>query len=1138
MVKSEEDVWPRLALGGGMTKMLSDTVHVARRFMRSIRVDTDLNDPAALEGFICSQSATDALLVMGKHREATSHGAFTWTGPYGSGKSSLAVALSALLAGPYETAATLFASSNSGDASEVLRLFRPTDKPWSIVPVVGQRADAAKVLQSAIEAEFDQGVLAPRSSKENFSAWLDRVAREIPSEGLVLIIDEMGKFLEHSASQSGDIFVFQEIAEIAARSRGRLIVVGILHQAFDEYAHRMSRAARDEWLKIQGRFLDISISLAGEEQIDLISRAIESSGKPQATGRAAQIVAKTIRGARSGPIEPLEERLSACWPLHPIVAALLGPISRRRFGQSQRSIFGFLTSAEPFGFQEFLNTTPQDVALYSPEQLWNYLRSNLEPAILASTDGHRWSTAVDAVERCETRGGTATHLSVLKAIALIDLFKDRSGLLPTPEIAATCADLDEATFNSIIEDLSRWSVIVFRKHAGAFAIYAGSDFDIEQAVEIARQAGVDIDYRQLARQASMQPILAKRHYETTGALRWFEIDFAPLHEAEERILAYRPAAGAAGLFLLLVSAHNETEEEARKTIKKLATSIGERLIVVGWTNDSFRLRDMATELIALEQIRSNRPELEGDAVARREIDARISRLSADLEDRLGETIEMVDWRLPAGVYLNTHSHLPGPAALTVLASKLADWHYPKSPHIRNELVNRTRPSSNAAAAIRALMKAMVEETGEPRLGIEGYPAEAGLFASLLESTGLYAPDGEGGFQFRRPAMGDTHRLYPLWEAGEDLLRDSAKGCRLSELFELWRAPPFGVRNGLLSILSVAFLLTHASRAAIYLDEVFRPHLDSFLIDRILQDPSAVRIRLVELSDLDGHLISALAQRFSTDDVLVAPSALDVARSLVKCIRDLPSWALRTTTISKPALALRTLALNSHDPNQLLFEDLPRAVGGESGIKGEPLARAVDAARLELLTSYPKMLESLAETLLAELRFKGAEAGEYGPLNRRAANVRGLSGNFRLDALATRLSTFEGKLEEIEGVASLAANKPSRDWVDRDIDAAKMELAALAQEFLRAEGFAHLKGRTNERVTMVVYMSDPSYPAPISSEIQLDSLERREAEELSKKLAELISKEGAAGNVALGALAKLGLSLNAEKLTMEPKGARA
>ena len=40
--------------------------------------------------------------------------------------------------------------------------------------------------------------------------------------------------------------------------------------------------------------------------------------------------------------------------MHPIVSSLLGPISRRRFGQNQRSIFGFLNSSEPLGFQDFL----------------------------------------------------------------------------------------------------------------------------------------------------------------------------------------------------------------------------------------------------------------------------------------------------------------------------------------------------------------------------------------------------------------------------------------------------------------------------------------------------------------------------------------------------------------------------------------------------------------------------------------------------------------------------------------------------------------------------------------------------------------------------------------------------------------
>src|SRR6266850_7837818 len=76
---------------------LADRVHVARRFQRSVRIDTDLHDPKALEGFVCPKSSANVLLTMAQHVTETGQGAFTWTGPYGSGKSSLVVALSAVL---------------------------------------------------------------------------------------------------------------------------------------------------------------------------------------------------------------------------------------------------------------------------------------------------------------------------------------------------------------------------------------------------------------------------------------------------------------------------------------------------------------------------------------------------------------------------------------------------------------------------------------------------------------------------------------------------------------------------------------------------------------------------------------------------------------------------------------------------------------------------------------------------------------------------------------------------------------------------------------------------------------------------------------------------------------------------------
>ena len=93
--------------------------------------------------------------------------------------------------------------------------------------------------------------------------------------GLFFLSTRWASFSKPLAQDGSDIYVLQQLAEAASRSNGRFLVVGVLHQAFDEYAHRLSHEMRDEWAKIQGRFIDLVVNTAGEEQIDLISRAIE-----------------------------------------------------------------------------------------------------------------------------------------------------------------------------------------------------------------------------------------------------------------------------------------------------------------------------------------------------------------------------------------------------------------------------------------------------------------------------------------------------------------------------------------------------------------------------------------------------------------------------------------------------------------------------------------------------------------------------------------------------------------------------------------------------------------------------------------------------------------------------------------------
>ena len=56
---------------------------------------------------------------------------------------------------------------------------------------------------------------------------------------------------------------------------------------------------------------------------------------------------------------------------------------------------------------------------------------------MASPDGHRWATAVDALERCHAQGGDDLHRHILEAVALVDLFRERSGLAPSLNLLET-----------------------------------------------------------------------------------------------------------------------------------------------------------------------------------------------------------------------------------------------------------------------------------------------------------------------------------------------------------------------------------------------------------------------------------------------------------------------------------------------------------------------------------------------------------------------------------------------------------------------------------------------------------------------------------------------------------------------------
>lgn len=1093
---------------------LSAFVQISRQYQRSIRVDADIGRADALSGYIYHATAASVVDGMCNQLSGTNQRCFTWTGPFGGGKSSLAVALASALHHDKNLRAKAREALGLDSKPAFDKAF-PVRKGWLLVPAVGRRGSVVTELHASLRRAQGRNVDGrSKATTQSLIAELLDEAKSRPQDGALVVIDEMGKFLEASALGSGDdVYFFQELAEAAARCEGRLVVVGVLHQSFAQYSARLGIDSRDDWAKIQGRYVDLPFVAASDEVVELIGRAIEADERPPWMGEASKTIAEAIRSRRPAVGQNFGKALEACWPLHPAMAALLGPISKRQFGQNERSTFGFLSSVEPHGFRSYLNSTSKNEASwYRPSDYWDYLRSNLEPAILASPDGHRWSQAVEAVERAEAKTGDALLVSMIKNIAVIDLFRNGSGLAADAAvIGALFYDKTRVELDAALQSLSSLKVALFKSYTGAWSVFEGSDFDIDAAIAQALAASPGVDYARLAQLMGLHPVVAKRHYHETGSMRWMELSLCSIEQAEKIAANYQPKKGEFGAFILALPSKGMSQRAA--SLRAAACSkLRPWPVIVGIPANHARIADLSAELVALEQVKE-RHELSGDAVARREVYARLAATRADLEDQLQAAVSRAKW------HKGEHQIVVFGEKLSPEASTLADDLFSHSPPVWSELVNRDSVSSNSVKARRELLHAMIKAEGQEALGFEGYPAERGLYETLLRSSELHRQDASGTWRCIPPGDGFAEGFAPLWKATRALFSDADARVGAHEIYALWQAPPFGMKLGIQPVILAAFLLAHKANVAVYKDGMFVPRLTDFDIDECLQDPDRFSLRWVAINEDKSRILEGISKLLTEiGETSGAAEPLEAARGLVAMVFNLPEWARRTSRLGRTAREMRDMLLKATDPHKVLFVDLASLLGA---LDGKAYVKALRAPLQELAGAYGKMLAEVEVKMLEAL---DASRDDLESLRERAKSVSGISGDFQMDGFATRLANFDGSRSSLEGILSLAAEKPPRDWVDRHIDAAILELAKFARRFREAEAFVSVQGRKAHSEAIAVVIGTGSDTKTISRSFAIPDRHRKTVETKADEVALMLGAQGLGTEVLLAILAKVGMKL--------------
>ena len=415
--------------------------------------------------------------------------------------------------------------------------------------------------------------------------------------------------------------------------------------------------------------------------------------------------------------------------------------------------------------------------MYGPAAYWDYLRANLEPAIAASPDGHRWAQCCDAVERAEAKG-SEVHVRLTKAIALIEMFRSGSGLVADVQVLVlSTPNIDEEQIRRALEELADRKVLIERKHLGAWGIYAGSDFDIEGAINQARGEIGEPDLGRISTLSDLQPVLAKRHYQRSGTMRWFTRSIIRLDEVEKAVESFKLKGAGAGAFMMCLPPVGQTVRSAEHRVRHASALTGLGALLLGTPKNAERISELSLELAAAERVMATRSELHGDSVARREVVGRIESVRASLEEELADAFSLSKWYRRGEAVESSSS-----GVLSVIASDMVEEVYGTAPHIFSELINREDPSSNSVKARKDLMYRMVSHGHLEKLGYEGFPADAGLYFTVLNDPGLHRVRSDKAWDFGDPNSNPRGKSFETfwWGTKADLL-SGGKTLTLAEL---------------------------------------------------------------------------------------------------------------------------------------------------------------------------------------------------------------------------------------------------------------------------------------------------------------------------------------------------------------------
>jgi hypothetical protein len=1075
-------------------------VSIRGRFKRSVDLTRDFHSAPNIEGYVVTPTAQK---VLGQVHESLTEDrperAWTLTGPYGGGKSAFALFAAHVMRGTPDAIEHLRATDPAladgfearaeepycpilvGGSRQPLRqaLLRGLgDSLERFVDGLDDKPETAQRLRSIADDAHERAENREATDEETVEQFVEaaEAVQATTGGGLYVVVDELGKMLEYAALQpeEGDIFALQLLAERASRTaesgHAPIFLTTILHQAFEQYASHLDRVQRQEWQKVQGRFEDIAYVEPADTTLQLLAEAIQVEDEAAIPDEYGETVTEVVEAAnlpKRFDEEETEALLQRALPLHPTVGLIVGPLFHR-LAQNERSLFAFLAAGEPGGFLDVMRReTGEDgeLPLYRLDHLYNYLLTTLGATLFNQNTSKLWAETEAAFGRLEDPTPLAEQL--LKQIALLNFAGEMAGLTATTPLLKATVDAPDDEVEAELDRLAEERVVVYRSYDDSYRVWQGSDVDIEEEIEKARsQVAGDLSLAELLRDVlPPSPVAAHRHSYDTGTTRVFDVMYASGGAWAETLNERREEADGHILYVL-----PEREDERNALTEELKEAADDEMLFIAVPDGVGSLRNTVYELKCLDWIRSNVDEIEGDKAARTELRERRSHLENRIDAQLNRLLVADEdgqnpcrWFHKGEVF-----RIEDRRELQERLSSACDDTFTETPEIRNELLNLRTPSPSAVRGQKKLLEAMVigndEEKRDPaeeNLGIDGTPAEYGLYVSIVKATGMHRETDDGTWAFFPPNEDENPGCYAVWQRIEERF-DTADGRRVSldEFFDVLTARPYGVRQGLIPVFLFAYFKANEDEIAVYENGTFLQEIDYGTLERLLNDPGKFEFQRVTIRGAREEVLRKLAPLVGLLEDERKP--LPFVLKLLQQVRGLPPFVKKTSRMSEEAMAVREALYRSPDPTVLLFEELPDAlnIGVDSFLdaaevdpeRAELFVRELQKALREITSAYDDLIRDVQRSVAAafELRADSVEEQRH-ELAERARELEPHASDPDVKSFIIRATNEVLDTQAwYESIASLIAGKPPVKWLDGDLEDFEIKLREVAKTFRHQE----------------------------------------------------------------------------------------